>query len=254
MSNKSRNSDSGTSCKRSSVSAPLPEPPPLPAAAKSTNSSGPPADSLDSAIEAFGALFLNVRQSLKNAANLFTAIVDRADGEGYTMVMKRFPDLTRRTLERLEAIGRGRILPSLALDASYGAGCLSRLPVRLQKKYDETPVPVVKKIADGMITEFKPVRELSVNECRQVFDTLKHDIRDEDAQKELLRAHRIEVRPRWEVLESTGEIIFHEETRLNAAQLEAIVNHLKEAMVRALPQAIRERSGGAQMAGNDRTA
>jgi hypothetical protein len=75
-----------------------------------------------------------------------------------------------RTLGIFEKIGRGMLLPSLALEAFPAANYLQKMPISEQERLVESQVELV-TIHDGVVDVLQvAVRDLTKRQCEQVFD------------------------------------------------------------------------------------
>ncbi len=240
MKNSAKNSDSS----RSSVSPPVSGGPMLPAktpgAGSSTSLSGPSAEWLEAKIESIGPLIFGAQNYVDQAGRAVKEVIDKA-ADGLERLMVRYPNVSRRTWEVLYDIGTGRVLPELAMDASYGAQMARRLPVGEQRKLLAEGVMVAK--ADGTVV--KPLKELSTYECQRVFRPDGKGIRTPEEQF----AHREAIaapEPTYEIDPETGVITFGHGAHFMPDQLIAIAERAKAESIKRLPDYIRRSSGAAK--------
>ncbi len=239
MKNSPKSSDSTTSSALPDSFAARNVPARLPAGGKFMTSSAPSAELLQGLIDSFGAVWIDFGRNLLQAAAIVKRVVDLAT-DGLDRLLIRYPDISRRTFERLYAVGSGKILPALALDLSYGATLASRLPVAQQERLLSEGVKVAK--ADGSV-ERKPLKDLSVREAMRVFRLDGAGIRSIEEQRDL-REQVAAPRPRYEIDAEAGTIYFEHAT-LTIGQLEAVLTMAKEEVLKRLPQHITKRSGKA---------
>lgn len=204
----------------------------------------------DEILERLGAALTAAREKAMEAALLVCAFLDSwRDGSGFARLQTRFPDLNLQTLERLEGLGRGQICEELVFDASYGAKCVQALPIEVQKQLVERkmPVRVMKRAAEGYRVEEKPYDRLSVAECNLCFKARGEGMRSDGEMKDVL-SRPIKVLRRYVIDMELNEVLFHEGCRMNAAQLEALLDQLKAEEMKRLGDKNKRERGGAKSA------
>jgi hypothetical protein len=116
-----------------------------------------------------------------------------ADPEWADKVCVQEPSLSLETVLAFDRIGRGKLHPRLLVSNKPGAVRLRNLPLPLQKRYLEEPVPLLVK-SDGKVeTLGVSLWNLTPSQCRQVFD--KDGVRSEGAQRAWLESHAREAVP-----------------------------------------------------------
>lgn len=188
---------------------------------------------LETLLEALGAVWMQTARSLRDAGQIVCQIVDMCEN-GLQVIQQRYPDISRNTLARLEAVGRGRLLPELALDPSYGAGRLSVLSIEQQRHWAGRQLSVVKRGPEGeTMVELKSVQQLSVSEANRVIAS--DHVRSESEQLALVTAP-VRIVPRYRF--DGEEIVFNENSRFTVVQLEALLQVLKRKQLARVEQEI----------------
>jgi hypothetical protein len=80
--------------------------------------------------------------AMQRAGNIMVELVD-ADPHVYDYITKQCPSMTPGMLNTLERIGRGQIIPALAMDNSPGSRKLKSLPISLQQRFETEPIPLI---------------------------------------------------------------------------------------------------------------
>jgi hypothetical protein len=80
--------------------------------------------------------------AMQRAGNIMVELVD-ADPHVYDYIVQQCPSMTPGMLNTLERIGRGQILPALAMDNSPGSRKLKSLPISLQQRFETEPIPLI---------------------------------------------------------------------------------------------------------------
>jgi len=80
--------------------------------------------------------------AMQRAGNIMVELVD-ADPHVYDYIIKQCPSMTPGMLNTLERIGRGQIIPALAMDNSPGSRKLKSLPISLQQRFETEPIPLI---------------------------------------------------------------------------------------------------------------
>ena len=80
--------------------------------------------------------------AMQRAGNIMVELVD-ADPHVYDYITKQCPSMTPGMLNTLERIGRGQIIPALAMDNSPGSRKLKSLPISLQHRFETEPIPLI---------------------------------------------------------------------------------------------------------------
>ena len=145
-------------------------------------------------------------------------------------ITKQCPQLTPSIIGIFERIGRGQLLPSLAVDSSPGIARLRELPMSSQKRYEIEPVPLVVETASGTDILLVDVKNLTKLQARQVFANGR--MRSEGEQKAFLieqtskerRATKTTEIPAWRV--RNGRVIFEKGATLTAGELATIITQI----------------------------
>lgn len=148
------------------------------------------------------------------------------------IIMTRNPKFRMEALNRLEAIGRGSILPELAFDEREGVKALRRLPLSDQKKYMAEPLELV-VVKDGKNdTLLVAVTDLTASQAKQVFSA--EHIRTLGAQRAYLEEQRMKQAqknpsngdnvPAWQIRKD--RVIFNSGATLTAGELATIITQL----------------------------
>jgi hypothetical protein len=119
-------------------------------------------------ITQFLAAFEDGRQAWKLAGEILVELVE-ADPHVYDYIEQECPSMTPSLLGKFESIGRGLILPGLAMDNSPGSKKLSKLPISMQERFLTEPVPVVTQTETGWDALLVRTSELTPNQAKQVF-------------------------------------------------------------------------------------
>jgi hypothetical protein len=101
----------------------------------------------------FDGFLATAESILKTGKGLVELIEENPDTP--EILLNRYPKLGVGTLEALEQIGRGKLMPELMLDNSPGARRLAYLPITMQQKLYGEPIGVPVRAEDGTVF-FKP--------------------------------------------------------------------------------------------------
>jgi hypothetical protein len=104
-----------------------------------------------------------------------------ADPKAYDLIIERCPSINAQILGRFEAIGRGTLHPQLLLDHSPGCAKLATLPLSVQQRYAEEPIPVVVEDESGTDILLMKAKDMTREQANQVFGSGR--IRTESEQK-----------------------------------------------------------------------
>lgn len=90
---------------------------------------------------------------------------------GFTkLLLDECPQLTNRFIHKMIDLGHGSLHPELLIGESIGERSLAKLPYSWQEKHFEKPVELLIKNADKWDTLLVQVRDLTPDQCKQVFD------------------------------------------------------------------------------------
>lgn len=138
-------------------------------------------------IEEFIAAYVSGMEAWKKAGKLIVELVED-DPHVFDYIAQKCPSLTQGVLETFEKIGRGMLLPALAMDSSPGGRMLKNCPLSLQMRYEREPVPLIVETNDGTDVLLVKPRDMTRDQARQVFATGR--IRSEGEQKAWLVDNR----------------------------------------------------------------
>lgn len=143
-----------------------------------------PTDEIDLFINACADLLENLER-----VGVLAAQAIARDPQFPDKVHARCPDLTPPFIRRMEAVGLGKLHAKLALAECPGVSRLKRLPLAIQERYVENPVPLlIQQNNGGWDTLQVDVRNLTSEQARQVFST--DGVRDESAQRAWIETRR----------------------------------------------------------------
>jgi len=186
------------------------------------------------------------RTDAESIANALCAWLDKCHNagiDGMAWLLKEYPSITPRSLRRLEAIGRGRLLPEIGLDMSYASTVIEKWPVEKQKQLISGGgiVEVAKKdhVTGRVIAERKHFRELSHSEVARAIR-----VTGPVPVKEQCVAKTIDIKPSYEFDAKACVVVFHR-TEWTLTALELLVSRLKSQAMEGLQESMREHVGGA---------
>jgi hypothetical protein len=121
-------------------------------------------------IQAFLAAFQAGVDAWIEAGKILVELVDE-DPHVYNYIQQECPAMTPDILGKFESIGRGVILPTLAMDASPGSKQLQRLPLSVQERFQKEPIPVIIQADDDDSTDVLLIKyqDLTPQQAKQVF-------------------------------------------------------------------------------------
>lgn len=139
--------------------------------------------------------------------------------------------LSMHTVDRLERIGRGRLLPELTSKTSF----FDHLPIREQRRVLQQKVPAVIVKPNGT-TEVKTVNLLEQDSSIQNRVAGEKALRTVDEQLEYLRniskPRLSSTAEQWRISAKLGKVIFLANSAYDPAQLEKILDALKAAVAK----------------------
>lgn len=119
-------------------------------------------------IQQFLDLYQQGKDCFVRAGEVIVQLVE-CDPHVFTYIIQKNPLLTPAILQTFERIGRGQILPSLAMDNSPGGNRLKMCPLSVQKRFETEPIPLLVSKPNGdddvMLV---PYRNLSRTQSFQV--------------------------------------------------------------------------------------
>jgi hypothetical protein len=103
------------------------------------------------------------------AGQILVELVDE-DPHVYNYIQRECPAMTPDILGKFESIGRGVIMPTLAMDTSPGSKQLQRLPLSVQERFTREPIPVIVQCDDDntdvLLINYQ---DLTPQQSKQVF-------------------------------------------------------------------------------------
>jgi hypothetical protein len=191
-----------------------------------------PAIKLGDKIAQFRASYTQGMESWKRAGEIIVEIVD-ADPSAYEIIMDQCPGITAQVIAVFERIGRGQILPALAMDNSAGANLLKSLPVSQQERYMAEPVPLVIETERGTDTLLVKVKDMSAAQARQaIIDGRIRTLAEQKAYRAEIRQRELTYATRpaqgetpiWRI--RNGRVEFLRGAILSAGELATIITQL----------------------------
>jgi hypothetical protein len=177
------------------------------------------------------ALFVTAYQrgmaAWEEAGKIAVAIIDY-DPHAAEDICAACPAMTPSIVHIFERIGRGLLLPSLAMDSTPGARGLRDLPISMQRRYETEPVPLLINGMNGTDVLLVDVKNLTQSQSRQIF--AKGRIRSEGEQ----RAWMVEQESKSRAITHTpqawtikgGRVIFNKGATLSAGELATIITQI----------------------------
>lgn len=102
------------------------------------------------------------------AGEILVELVEN-DPHSYDYIIEKCPQLNAGVLGRFEQMGRKTLHPQLLLTASPGFARLQKLPMSLQERYIEEPVPIVIQTADGPDVILIQAKNMTRDQAAQAF-------------------------------------------------------------------------------------
>ena len=99
-------------------------------------------------IQQFLDLYQQGKDNFIRAGEVLVELVE-ADPRVFQYITEKCPLLTPSVLQTFERIGRGQILPTLAMDNSPGGQRLKMCPLSVQRRFEAEPVPLLVSKPDG---------------------------------------------------------------------------------------------------------
>jgi len=112
--------------------------------------------------------FQDGMNSWKEAGLILVELVE-SDPHVYDYITAQSPAMTSGMLQTLERVGRGQLLPTLAMDSSPGGMKLKNLPLSAQQRYETEPVPLVVETNHGPDILLVQVKNMTTKQARQAF-------------------------------------------------------------------------------------
>ena len=92
-----------------------------------------------------------------------------ADPHVYDYIGQQCPSMTPGMLNTFERIGRGQILPALAMDNSPGSRKLKSLPISLQQRFETEPIPLIVMRNDEPDVLLVKREDMTASQANQAF-------------------------------------------------------------------------------------
>lgn len=162
------------------------------------------------------------------AGEVLVALVDN-DPHAYDYIIQKCPMLNAGVLARFEEMGRKTLHPQLLLTNSPGFSKLQKLPLSLQERYLEEPIPVIVHGENGTDILMVEAKNMTKEQAAQVFTGNR--VRTEGEQKALLmQAKSNAARPvgsniaPWKI--EKGRVVFQAGATLSAGELATIITQI----------------------------
>jgi hypothetical protein len=135
---------------------------------------------LDAKITEFISLWQQGIDAWIKAGEILVELVEN-DPHTYDYIIQKCPLMNAGILGRFEQIGRKILHPQLLLTASPGFAKLKRLPISLQERYLDEPIPIVVQTDDGTDVLLVQAKNMTKDQADQVFTSGR--VRTEGEQK-----------------------------------------------------------------------
>lgn len=119
-------------------------------------------------IKQFASLIEQGKQSFIEAGKQLAKAVEEVPGF-VKLLLEACPQFTERFIRKMIDLGHGSLHPELLIGESSGERALAKLSYSWQDRYVTTPVPLLLKKDAGFDELLVPVRDLTPEQCRQVF-------------------------------------------------------------------------------------
>lgn len=180
----------------------------------------------------FYAALTSGMEGIQLAGEILAARSDANPNE-YVEIVKERPQLSLDVLYTLDRVGRGQLLPELAIDLSPGAKRLATLPVHQQRALKDA-VPVVTYDKGKKIVADVAPQKMTPAQVKLAFDGKR--LRTTSEQAAILDAGnqptgRSQDRYEWV---ADGGIVFHSKVQFTAAELEGLAKESKQRAIQSL--------------------
>jgi len=182
---------------------------------------------LQNEVATFIAAYQRGMQAWEEAGKIAVRIIDH-DPHATEDICAACPAMTPSIVHIFERIGRGLLLPSLAMDSTPGARGLRDLPISMQRRYETEPVPLLINTDNGTDVLLVDVKNLTRDQSRQIF--AKGRIRSEEEQRAWMVEQESKVRAvahtpqAWTI--KGGRVIFNKGATLSAGELATIITQI----------------------------
>jgi hypothetical protein len=123
-----------------------------------------------------------------DAGKIVVRCVDE-DPDWPSKVCEAHPEINEESVWAFERVGRNALNPRLLLSNKPGPVHLRNLPIQVQNKYVDNPLPLLMKTEDGWQTLQVSLWNLTPDQARQVFD--KDGVRTDAAQRAYLETRSV---------------------------------------------------------------
>lgn len=179
-------------------------------------------------IDTFIELFKQGVDAWIKAGEILVELVED-DPHTYDYIIEKCPTLSAGILGRFEQMGRKVLHPQLLLSASPGFARLQKLPMSLQERYIDEPVPLIVHTDEGTDILLVKAKDMTKEQANQVFGSGR--IRTEGEQKAWLIQQRSEKAkpvgtnmPAWKI--KNGRVEFTAGATLTAGELATIITQI----------------------------
>ena len=179
-------------------------------------------------IEKFIELFQTGVNAWIQAGEILVAMVED-DPHVYDYIIQKCPTLNAGILGRFEQMGRKNLHPQLLLSASPGFDKLRKLPMSMQERYINEPIPIIVHTDGGTDVLLVEAKNMTKEQANQVFAPGR--VRTEGEQKAWLMQQRSNAArpagtnlPAWTV--KGGKVVFNQGATLSAGELATIITQL----------------------------
>ena len=182
---------------------------------------------IENEIHGFISAYKAGMNAWERAGKIIVKIMDH-DPRLIDKIIATCPSVTHSMIHIFERIGRGLLLPALAMDSSAGASKLRDLPISLQRRYECEPVPLLINTETGTDTLLVDVKNMTRGQARQVF--AKGRIRSEGEQRAWLVEQQsksitiTQTVPSWRI--KNGRVVFEKGATLSAGELATIITQI----------------------------
>lgn len=147
----------------------------------------------------------------------------------FDAIIRKAPHINAGVLGKFEQMGRGILHPNLLLSFTPGHEKLAKLPLSMQTRYLEEPIPLLVETENGTDVLLVKAKDMTAEQARQVFASNR--LRTEGEQKAWLIDRRSkEAKPvggnvsAWRI--KGGRVEFTAGATLSAGELATIITQL----------------------------
>lgn len=183
---------------------------------------------LNTRIQSFITLIQTGVDAWVEAGKMLVEMVD-ADPMVFDAIIRHAPHINAGVLGKFEQMGRGILHPHLLLSFTPGHEKLAKLPLSMQTRYLDEPIPLIVESATGTDVLLVKAKDMTADQARQVFASDR--LRTEGEQKAWILDRRSkEARPvgpnvnAWRI--RGGRVEFTTGATLTAGELATIITQL----------------------------